>query len=123
MMRGVRGATTVEANDFRQMRDRVAELLTALVADNGIIIEDIGAVIFSSTPDLNAGYPAAAARMIGWADVPLFGTQEVDVAGGVPRCIRVLLLWNTDKSQKEIRHLYLHGAASLRLDIAPEQDK
>ena len=118
MLRGVRGATTVDENSREQILNRTAELLTALVADNDIQLEDIGAVIFASTPDLPAAFPAAAARGLGWDCVPLFGTQEIDNPDGVPQCIRVLLLWNTDKPQPAIRHLYLHESAKLRPDIS-----
>lgn len=117
MLRGVRGATTVEANGREEIFRRTTELVQAMAAENGIASEDIGAVIFSSTPDLDAAFPAAAAREMGWAEVPLFGTQEIASPGGVARCVRVLILWNTDKGQGEIRHIYLHGAAALRKDI------
>lgn len=118
MLRGVRGATTVDQNDRQQILDRTAELLTKLLAANNINIEDIGAAIFSATPDLTPTFPAAAARQIGWDYVPLFGAQELDVPDSVPLCIRVLLLWNTDISQNQIQHCYLHGAIKLRPDIA-----
>jgi len=98
---------------------RVAELLTGIVTQNGIQTEDVAAVIFSSTADINAAFPAKAAREMGWSDVPLFGTQEIEAVDAVDKCVRVLLLWNTDKTQKEIRHLYLQGAAVLRRDLAP----
>jgi chorismate mutase len=117
LLRGVRGATTVEENQQQQIMERVSELLAAMAAENGINTEDIAAIIFSSTPDLNAAFPATAARAMGWSEVPLFGTQEIENPTGVPRCIRVLLLWNTDKSQKDIKHVYLHDAAVLRQDI------
>lgn len=118
MLRGVRGATTVEQNDCEQILSRTAELLNELINTNDIKTEDIGAVIFASTPDLPAAFPAAAARRIGWDTVPLFGTQEIDNPDGVPLCIRVLILWNTDLPQVAIRHAYLHEATRLRPDIA-----
>ena len=118
MLRGVRGATTVEQNDREQILSRTAELLTELVNANAISTEDIGAVIFASTPDLPAAFPAAAARRIGWDSVPLFGTQEIDNPDGVPQCIRVLILWNTDTPQTAVRHLYLHESARLRPDTS-----
>lgn len=120
MLRGVRGATTVEQNDREQILSRTAELLTELTIKNTINAEDIGAVIFSSTPDLPIAFPAAAARRIGWDSVPLFGTQEIDNPDGVPLCIRVLILLNTDLAQADIHHLYLHNAARLRPDLARE---
>ncbi|HMM20244.1 MAG TPA: chorismate mutase [Selenomonadales bacterium] len=116
-MRGVRGATTVEANDRGQIMARVAEMLEALVAENHMEPDELAAAIFSATPDLDAAFPAAAARTLGWSEVPLFGAQELEAEGGVPLCIRVLLLWNTDKQPKEIKHIYLHGASVLRPDF------
>lgn len=120
MLRGVRGATTVEGNDLQAIITRVAELLNVLQVQNEINLEDIGAVIFSSTPDLTAAFPAAAARRIGWDDVPLFGTQEIDNPHGVPKCVRILILWNTTRGQSAIKHSYLHGAAVLRPDLKPQ---
>lgn len=117
MLRGVRGATTVERNEREEIFANVAELLALIVEENKIDIEDIGAVIFSSTPDINAAFPAAGARAMGWSEVPLFGTLEIDNPEGVPRCIRVLILWNTEVPQKEIKHLYAKGAAVLRQDL------
>ena len=122
MLRGVRGATTVDHNDHEQILSRTAELLIELVSANHIQTEDIGAVIFASTPDLPAAFPAAAARRLGWDNVPLFGTQEIDNPDGVPLCIRVLILLNTDLPQAAIQHLYLHNAARLRPDLAAKQD-
>jgi len=118
LLRGVRGAITVENNSQSDICDRVIELLTAVITENNIQTEDIGAVIFSSTPDINAAFPAVGARMMGWNEVPLFGTQELDNPNGVPRCIRVLILWNTDLPQTAIKHIYLRGATALRQDIA-----
>ncbi len=117
MLRGVRGAITVESNDHSIICARVIELLTAILQKNEIFPEDIGAVIFSSTPDLNAAFPAEGARKMGWSEVPLFGTQELDNPGGISGCVRVLILWNTDLPQREIKHVYLRGAAVLRQDI------
>jgi chorismate mutase len=118
MLRGVRGATTVTQNDKLEILSKTSEMLTKLVEENHIATEDIGAVIFSSTPDINSAFPAAAARSIGWSCVPLFGTQEIDNPSGVPFCVRVLLLWNTKVKQQDIKHIYLGNAAALRPDIA-----
>ncbi len=120
MLRGIRGATTVERDDAAEIASSVQELLALLQADNGFSTEDIGAVIFSSTPDLSAAFPAAGARRMGqeWATVPLFGTMEIEHEGAPERCIRVLILWNTEKQQREIKHAYLRRAAALRPDIA-----
>lgn len=120
VLRGVRGATTVAINEPPAIIAGVQELLTSLVRTNGIAMQDIGAVIFSSTPDLNAAFPAAGARALGWNEVPLFGTQEIEILDGPRLCIRVLILWNTDKSQQDIQHAYLHGAKILRPDLTDE---
>lgn len=117
MLRGIRGATTVTANNREEIFTRVAELLEVIERENGLNTEEIGAVIFSSTPDLNAAFPAAGARQVGWAHVPLFGTQEIECPEAPPLCIRVLILWNTDLGQQDIKHVYLHDAAVLRQDI------
>lgn len=121
LVRGIRGATTVEKNESTEIISNVMELLSALVEANKIDIEDIGAVIFSSTPDVNSAFPAIAARNLGWTEVPLFGTQEIDSPNGVAHCIRVLILLNTDLPQKAISHLYLRGAVVLRQDINKEK--
>ncbi|SEO77235.1 chorismate mutase [Propionispora vibrioides] len=107
----------MERNEREEIFANVAELLALIVEENKIDIEDIGAVIFSSTPDINAAFPAAGARAMGWSEVPLFGTLEIDNPEGVARCIRVLILWNTEVPQKEIKHLYLKGASVLRQDL------
>lgn len=117
MLRGVRGATTAISNDPDAIRAATKNLLVALTKANALKPNDIAAVIFSSTPDLNAAFPAAAARELGWNDVPLFGTQEVDCPTGIPLCIRVLVLLNTDKAQHEIQAVYQAGAVVLRPDL------
>ena len=120
MVRGLRGATTVTMNEREAVLAATRELLVAMVKANAIKPTDIAAVIFSSTPDLNAAFPAAAAREIGWNEVPLFGTQELDCPTGLPRCVRVLLLLNTDKPQHELQAVYLGGAIKLRPDLSLE---
>ena len=118
MLRAVRGATTAMANEPEAVRTATKNLLVALTKANALKPGDIAAVIFSSTPDLNAAFPASAARELGWNEVPLFGTQEIDCPSGVPLCIRVLILLNTDKSQHEIQPIYQAGAVVLRPDIS-----
>ncbi len=117
-MRGIRGAHTVNENTKAAIFEAVQELLQTLVKENELTLEDIGAAIFSATPDINAAFPAAAARKIGWDAVPLFGTQELDVENGLRQCVRVLLLVETKKAQKEIKHVYLGESNCLRPDIA-----
>jgi chorismate mutase len=118
MIRGVRGATTVERNDVAHLGERTAELLRTLVERNGIRAEDVASAIFTVTDDLDADFPARAARMLaGWEGVPLLCAREIAVAGALGRCVRVLVHWNTDRAQREIRHAYLHGASALRPDV------
>lgn len=118
MVQGVRGAITVTGNEREIIFSAVQELLMQLVEKNQISLDDIGAAIFTATPDLNAVFPAAAARKIGWDMVPLFGAQELDVEDGLEKCIRVLLLVNTEKKQSEIVHVYLGESNRLRPDLA-----
>lgn len=118
--RGVRGATTAEANTPQAILAATRELLEALVAANDLNPADLASAIFTTTPDLNATFPARAARELGWSDVALLCTHEMDVPGGLPRCIRVLLHWNTDKTTSEIAHVYLREAKGLRPDL-PER--
>lgn len=117
--RGVRGATTVETNEAEAILEATRELLAAMVAANGLEADDLASAIFSVTPDLDAAFPAAAARRMGWTHVPLFDTLEIPVPGSLPRCIRVLLHWNTCRPQREIVHVYLQGASTLRPDLKP----
>ncbi len=118
--RGVRGATTVERNDADAILEATRELLLALIEANGLAPEDVASAIFSVTPDLTAAYPARAARDLGWSQVPLLDVQQAAVTGGLPRCVRVLLHWNTDKPASEIVHVYLHGARVLRPDLVQD---
>ena len=116
-MRGVRGATTADANTREAILAATRQLLALMIRINGIEPEDVGSAIFSLTRDLDAEFPALAARQLGWLDVPLLCTYEVDVPGSLRRCVRVLLHWNTDKPQNEIRHVYVKDAVKLRPDL------
>ena len=115
--RGIRGATTIEIDAEDAIVAATRELLVGMVVANDVVVADIASAIFTVTPDLTAAFPARAARQLGWQHVPLLDAQEVPVPGSLPRCIRVLLLWNTERAQKEIRHVYLREAASLRPDL------
>jgi chorismate mutase len=115
-LRGLRGATTAAANTSEAILDATAELLRALQDANGFRPEEVESAIFTSSPDLTAEYPARAARLLGWKDVPLLGTAEVAVPDGLPRCIRLLLHFYTDKPQRDLKHMYLREAARLRPD-------
>lgn len=117
--RGVRGATTAAANTPEAIVAATHELLAELVRANGIASADVASVFFTTTPDLNAAFPARAARDLGWVDVALLGATEMDVPGAPSHCIRILIHWNTVKPQDAIRHVYLRGAERLRPDRPP----
>ncbi len=118
-VRGVRGATTASANERGAIIDATEELLRKMVDENGIDPEDLAAVQFTTSPDLVAEFPAVAAReRLGWVYVPLLNSHEMSVPHGQARCIRALMLWNTEKSQREIRHVYLRDAVNLRKDVS-----
>jgi chorismate mutase len=119
--RGIRGATTVESDSAGAILSATGELLARMVEANQVQIEDIASAIFTVTPDLKAAFPARAARELGWQHVPLLDAQEVPVPGSLPRCIRVLLHWNSDIPQEEVQHVYLREAASLRPDLVEDQ--
>jgi len=112
--RGIRGATTVDRNDRDAILAATRELLEVIVRLNGLRPEDIGYAWFTVTPDLNAEFPAFAARELGWTEVPLMCGQEIPVPGALTGCIRVLIDWNTAKSQHEVHHAFLHRAKELR---------
>jgi chorismate mutase len=119
-MRGIRGATTVTHNEASVILEATQELLEAILTANPTLTpEDISSALFTLTVDLNAAYPAKAARQLGWTNVPLICAQEIPVSGSLPLCIRVLLNWNTNIPQNAIRHIYLREAATLRPDLAP----
>jgi chorismate mutase len=117
-VRGVRGATTVAANEAEIILAATQRLLREMVGANGIASEDIAAAWFTATPDLDAAFPARAARAMGWQDVPLLDAVEMAVPDSLGRCIRALLLWNTARRQGEIVHIYQEEAVMLRPDLA-----
>ena len=116
--RGIRGAITVNENRQELILAAVHELLARIVEANELDVGDVASVIFTATPDLDAVPPAHAAREMGWTGVPLLCMQEMAVAGALPCCIRVLIHWNTERSQDQIRHIYLGGARALRPDLS-----
>jgi chorismate mutase len=116
--RGVRGATTVEENSREAILAATCELLTLMIEANGIQPDDVASTIFTTTPDLNAEFPAFAARQLGWHDVALLCGHEMAVPGALPRCIRILIHWNTERRADEIVHVYIKGAEDLRPDRA-----
>lgn len=116
--RGVRGATTVSENTRDAILLATRQMLALMIRRNEIESEDIGSAIFTVTRDLDAEFPALAARQLGWLEVPLLCGYEIEVAGSLPMCIRVLLHWNTSKTQDEIDHVYIHEAVKLRPDLS-----
>jgi chorismate mutase len=115
--RGVRGATTVEHNTRDEVLKGTQQLLALMIRQNSIEHEDVASAIFMTTPDLNAEFPALAARQWGWLDVPLLCTHEINVPGSLARCVRILIHWNTTKTLDEIHHVYIRDAARLRPDL------
>ena len=116
MCRGVRGATTVKENSVEAILAATRELLYTMVRHNDIDPRDVASAYFTTTTDINATYPATAARQLGWFDVPLLCGHEMEVPGSLKKCIRILLHWNTDKTPQEIIHVYLREATMLRPD-------
>ncbi len=121
-VRGVRGATTADSNDREAVVSATAELLNEMLSQNGIDSEDLAAVQFTTSPDLVAEFPAVAAReALGWQYVPLINAVEIDRPGAQALCIRILMFWNTERAQSEIKHVYLKDAVTLRADLASAQ--
>lgn len=122
-LRGTRGAITVQKNKAAEIIYATKELLQKMVAANSIKIKDIAAVVFSATIDLNAEFPALGARQLGWLYTPLLCTHEMKVKKGLKKCIRVLILFNSEVEQAKIKNIYLKGAKTLRPDLGgPEKD-
>ena len=111
---GIRGATTVEENSREAILDATKELLQCIVADNEVKKSQVAAVWFTTTQDLNAEYPALAARRLGWMNVALLCAHEMLVPNSLPMCIRVLMLVNTEKAPQDLKYVYLKGAVGLR---------
>ncbi len=117
-LRGIRGAITVEKNLEAEVADATCELLQQLEERNpSLKIEDVCSVIFTVTKDIDAAFPAKTLREMGWDQVPLMDLQQMEVKKALPMCIRVLIHWNTDLAQDQVRHAYLREAAKLRPDL------
>lgn len=112
--RGIRGATTVDANTKEDIQTAAKELLREMVQANGVQEEDVACILFTTTPDLNAAFPASVARELGLSQVPMLCGHEMNVPGSLPMCLRILILFNTEKSAEEIVHVYIKGARGLR---------
>ncbi len=113
--RGIRGATTTDENTDTAIYAATRELLAQLIEANQIAEENVAAAYFTVTPDLNAAYPAAAARQLGWNSTALMCSTEIPVPGSLPQCIRIMVLYNTENPQKEMVNVYLKGTEALRL--------
>ena len=117
-VRAIRGATQLEDDVREHMLERVAEMVTDVMSANGLEVDDFISIIFTATSDLVSEFPAYAARRLGFSDVPLICTRELEVAGSMPRVVRMLAHVETDLPKSDITHVYLHGAANLRRDLA-----
>jgi len=117
-VRAIRGATCLQHDDAAEMADAVTELLSELISRNAVSTDDLISVLFTSTPDLHSAFPAAAARGVGLADVPLICAQEIDVTDAMEKVVRVMMHVQTSKARADIKHVYLRGAEALRQDIA-----
>lgn len=116
--RGVRGATVAEANTSEDILTAARQLLALMIRLNGIESEDVSSATFTVTTDLDAQFPAFAARQLGWIHVPLLCSYEINVPGSLRSCIRILVNWNTPKTQSEVIHVYIKEAKSLRPDLS-----
>jgi chorismate mutase len=117
-VRAIRGATQLEVDDRDHLLASVDELIREILTQNKLATDDLISMLFTATPDLHSEFPALAARQLGIGDVPLLCTQELDIAGAMPRVIRVMLHVETALTKAEVRHVYLRGAAALRRDLA-----
>lgn len=116
-VRALRGATTVDRDEREHLLERTQELIAALFERNGLSEDDLISIVFTATDDVSAAYPAEAARLAGITHVPLLCARELDIDGGIPRCIRVLVHAYSDRSVHDLRHPYLHAARQLRTDL------
>ena len=117
MIRGIRGATTVESDDASEILARTEELLLEMARANQVHPDDMASICFTLSPDLHATFPAEAARRVGWQYVPVICMRELDVPQGLPRTIRVLMHAETTLTPREVRHIYQRRAVSLREDL------
>lgn len=117
-VRAVRGATQLDRDEREHLHERTAELVRLILECNDLHSDDLISIWFTATEDIHSDYPAYAARMMGFTDVPLMCTREMDVEGGMPRVVRVMAHVETPLTRADITHVYLHGAAALRRDLA-----
>lgn len=117
-VRAVRGATQLETDTREHMLERVAEMVLDVMSANGLEVDDFISVIFTATDDLNSEFPAYAARRLGFHDVPLICARELEIDASMPRVVRMMAHVETDLPRADVTHVYLHGAANLRRDLA-----
>ena len=122
MIRGIRGATTVERDDAEEILEATKELLNQMAEANAIVPEQMASIFFSLTPDLDAAFPAEAARRLGWTYVPVICMRELSVPGALAKAVRVIMMAETSAPQNAVRHIYLRRAVSLRKDLEPFGD-
>jgi len=116
-VRAVRGATQLTSDTREEMLERVAEMVTEVMAANDLDVDDFISVIFTATSDLVAEFPAYAARRLGFGEIPLLCARELEIDGSMPRVVRMMAHVETDRARSELTHVYLHGAAALRSDL------
>ncbi len=116
-VRALRGATTVDVDEPAHITERVLALLQRMIDENDVQHDDLISVLFTATDDIHSMFPAAAARKFGWGDVPLICARELDIDGGMPMCVRVLVHLTTARTRSELHHVYLEGAVGLRDDL------
>ena len=116
-VRALRGATTLDVDEVEHLSDRVQTLVTQMLERNGIAKDDLISILFTATDDIHSAFPATVARPIGLGDVPLICARELDIEGGTPLCVRVMMHFTTDRSRQDLHHVYLEGARGLRDDL------
>lgn len=117
MVRAIRGATTVENNTAEEILNETKLLLLKLIEENNLVNDDLISAIFTVTRDLDVEFPAVAARQIGWKHIALMCTNEMEVQGSLKKCIRVLVNFNTNKKNEDLKYVYLNKARKLRPDL------
>lgn len=117
-VRAIRGAVQLDADEREHVLESTRELVQSVLDANGLTADDVISIVFTATPDVHSEFPAVAARELGMGDVPLMCTQELDIAGAMPRVIRLMAHVTTPLTRQEITHVYLRGAAALRRDLA-----
>jgi chorismate mutase len=120
-VRGMRGATTATANTKEAILEATQEMLELLIEANNVDRDEVASAYFTTTPDLNAEFPAVAARKLGWTSVPLMCGHEMSVPGSLPMCVRVMLHVNTEVGPHDITHVYVRGARALRPDLSTSE--